>query len=58
LALYAVDAEPRKYVEHSGGNPRNLVLGGQESNYGNLAMCKMNMVLHGIVDFKIDMEIH
>jgi len=36
LALYAVDAESRKYVEHSGGNPRNLVLGGQESNYGNV----------------------
>jgi len=31
-----------------------LVLERQESNYGNLAMCKMNMVLHGIVDFKIE----
>ena len=43
----------RRYVEKHGGNPRNLVLDGQESNYGNLAMCKMNMVLHGIVDFNI-----
>jgi len=43
----------RKHVEKSKGNPRNLVLEGQESNYGNLAMCKMNMVLHGIVDFNI-----
>jgi type I restriction enzyme M protein len=46
--------ESRKYVERKGGNPRNLVLEGQESNYGNLAMCKMNMVLHNIVDFKIE----
>ena len=43
----------RRYVDKHGGNPRDLVLDGQESNYGNLAMCKMNMVLHGIVDFNI-----
>jgi len=43
----------RRYVEKHGGNPRNLVLDGQESNYGNLAMCKMNMVLHGITEFDI-----
>lgn len=42
-----------KYVEKHGGEPRDLVLDGQESNYGNLAMCKMNMVLHGIDDFTI-----
>jgi type I restriction enzyme M protein len=46
--------ESRKHVERTGGDPRNLVLEGQESNYGNLAMCKMNMVLHGIIDFKIE----
>jgi type I restriction enzyme M protein len=46
--------ESRKYVERTGGDPRNLVLEGQESNYGNLAMCKMNMVLHGIEDFNIE----
>jgi type I restriction enzyme M protein len=46
--------ESRKYVERNGGNPRNLVLDGQEGNYGNLAMCKMNMVLHNIVDFNIE----
>lgn len=44
----------RRYVEKHKGNPRNLVLDGQESNYGNLAMCKMNMVLHGISDFNIE----
>lgn len=43
----------RRYVESHKGNPKDLVLDGQESNYGNLAMCKMNMVLHGIVDFNI-----
>jgi type I restriction enzyme M protein len=46
--------ESRKYVERNNGNPRNLVLEGQESNYGNLAMCKMNMVLHNVLDFKIE----
>jgi type I restriction enzyme M protein len=46
--------ESRKYVERSGGNPRDLVLEGQESNYGNLAMCKMNLVLHNVTDFKIE----
>lgn len=44
----------RHHVELNKGNPRNLVLDGQESNYGNLAMCKMNMVLHGISDFTIE----
>lgn len=43
----------RKYVESHKGNPRDLDLDGQESNYGNLTMCKMNMVLHGIVDADI-----
>lgn len=43
----------RRYVEKHSGNPRDLVLDGQESNYGNLAMCKMNMVLHGISEFNI-----
>ena len=44
----------RHHVETNKGNPRNLVLDGQESNYGNLAMCKMNMVLHGISAFSIE----
>lgn len=44
----------RRYVEKHKENPRDLVLDGQESNYGNLAMCKMNMVLHGIPDFNIE----
>ena len=44
----------RKHVEQKKGDPQNLVLDGQESNYGNLAMCKMNMVLHGIPHFTIE----
>ena len=44
----------RRYIEKHGGNPRNLTLDGQESNYGTVAMCKMNMVLHGIPDFTIE----
>jgi type I restriction enzyme M protein len=46
--------ESMKYVSHHGGNPRNLVLEGQEGNYGTVGMCKMNMVLHGLVDFRIE----
>jgi len=44
----------KRYIQKHGGNPNNITLEGQESNYGNLAMCKMNMVLHGMVDFKIE----
>ena len=44
----------RRHVEEKNGNPKNLVLDGQESNYGNLAMCKMNMVLHDISHFTIE----
>jgi type I restriction enzyme M protein len=46
--------ESMKYVAQHGGNPRNLVLEGQEANYGTLGMCKMNMVLHNVIDFKIE----
>ena len=46
--------ESTKYVQRNKGEPRSLVLHGQESNYGNLAMCKMNMILHNIMDFEIE----
>jgi type I restriction enzyme M protein len=46
--------ESRRYVQRNAGNPRNLILEGQESNYGTAGMCKMNMVLHGVIDFKIE----
>ena len=38
----------KKYVQETGGDPRNLELAGQELNGGTWAICKMNMLLHGI----------
>lgn len=46
--------ESRKYVERHGGKPRNLLLEEQEANYSTIGMCKMNMVLHNVSDFKIE----
>lgn len=46
--------ESVKYISKHSGNPRNLVLEGQDINYGTVGMCKMNMVLHGIEDFRIE----
>ena len=43
----------REYVEQTGGDPRNLALYGQDENGGVWAMCKMNMLLHGIPDADI-----
>ena len=40
--------QSKHYVQETGGDPRNLVLAGQESNGGTWAICKMNMILHGI----------
>lgn len=36
------------YVRKHGGNPRNLVLHGQERNLGTLAIGKLNLLLHGL----------
>ncbi len=44
----------RKYVKDHRGNIENIVLDGQESNYGNLGMCKMNLMLHGVENFRIE----
>ena len=35
-------------------NPRNLTLHGQEKNLGTWAICKMNMLLHGLPDVTIE----
>ena len=40
--------QSKEYVQETGGDPRNLVLAGQDSNGGTWAICKMNMILHGI----------
>jgi type I restriction enzyme M protein len=43
-----------KYVREHGENQDNLTLQGQERNYGNYGMCKMNMILQGIAGFRIE----
>ena len=35
-------------------NPKNIVLHGQERNIGTWAICKMNMLLHGIAGARIE----
>ncbi|MDH6089651.1 N-6 DNA methylase [Umezakia ovalisporum] len=39
----------KEYVEEHEGNAKNLNLYGQEANGGVWVICKMNMILHGIV---------
>jgi len=43
----------REYVAETGGDPRNLALCGQDANGGVWAICKMNVLLHGISDADI-----
>ena len=42
------------HIERKGGNPRNLTLHGQEKNLSTWAICKMNMLLHGLPDVRIE----
>lgn len=42
------------YLERHGQNPTNLSLFGQEKNLGTWAICKMNMLLHGLPDARIE----
>ena len=42
------------HIERKNGNPRNLTLHGQEKNLGTWAICKMNMLLHGLPDARIE----
>lgn len=42
------------YLQRHGKNPQNLSLFGQEKNLGTWAICKMNMLLHGLPDAKIE----
>jgi len=46
----------REYVEQSGGDPHDLRLCGQERQGPVWAMCKINMLLHGIPDADIQQE--
>lgn len=40
--------QSKRYVEETGGNSRDLYLAGQEDNGTTWAICKMNMILHGV----------
>lgn len=42
------------YIKDQGGNHRNLTLHGQERNLGTWAICKMNLLLHGLHDHRIE----
>ena len=42
------------HIDRQGGNPRNLTLHGQEKNLSTWAICKMNMLLHGLPDARIE----
>ena len=42
------------YIERQGGNPRNVSLYGQEKNLNTWSIVKMNMLLHGLVDARIE----
>lgn len=42
--------ESAHYVQHHGGNAKNLSLFGQEKNIGTWGICKMNMLLQGLPD--------
>ena len=44
----------KQHIEEHGGNPRNLRLYGQDNNGGVWAICKMNLLLHGIPNARIE----
>ena len=46
--------EAAHYLQRHGKNPKNLSLYGQEKNLGTWAICKMNTLLHGLPDARIE----
>jgi type I restriction enzyme M protein len=48
--------QSKQYVEECGANSQNLALYGQDNNGGVWAICKINMLLHGIRDADIQNE--
>jgi type I restriction enzyme M protein len=42
------------HLRDKGQNPKNITLFGQERNIGTWAICKMNMLLHGLKDAKLE----
>ena len=49
MLIFAAD-----YVREQGGDPRNLVLQGQEKNLGTLSIGKLNMLLHGLPSARLE----
>jgi len=45
-----------EFIEQSGEDPHNLRLCGQDSGHSAWAICKLNMILHGIHDAHIERE--
>jgi type I restriction enzyme M protein len=48
--------QSKQYVEECGANSQNMALYGQDNNGGVWAICKINMLLHGIRDADIQNE--
>ena len=48
--------QAKDFVSENGGNPRDLCFFGQEDSGTTWAICKMNMILHGIRDADIRNE--
>ena len=46
--------ECANHIKDLGGNALNISLYGQEKNINTWAICKMNMLLHGLVDAQIE----
>ncbi len=42
------------YIKSQNGDPRNLSLHGQERNLNTWSICKMNLLLHGLSDHRIE----
>ncbi len=41
-------------IENKKGNSRNISLYGQEKNFGTWGICKMNMLMQGLIDARIE----
>jgi len=46
--------QSNQWVEEQGGNGRNLMLHGQEKDGTVVSICKMNLILHNILDARIE----
>ena len=42
------------HLREGGQNPKNIALFGQERNVGTWAICKMNMLLHGLLSARLE----